>query len=828
MAKTYTVKKGDCLWNIAAEYLGSGLKWTYLADINGISRSNPIIYVDQKIKLEDDTGGTKPPTTTKKNTTSRATISYFGLQAGTDTSVFAAWSWDKSNTDNYKVAWYYDTGNGIWFVGDDSEVSYKQSIYSAPSNAKRVKFKVKPVSKKHTVNKKEVSYWTASWSTEKIYDFKNNPPGTPSAPSVTIEDYKLTAELDNLDINATTVEFQIVKDNKTVFKKGSSKIVTAHASYSCTVTAGSQYKVRCRGVRSKSYGEWSEYSSNVNTKPAAPSKITVCRANSETSVYLEWSAVANADTYEIEYATKLEYFDGSDQTSTINSIEFTHYEKTGLESGDEYFFRVRAVNDEGSSSWTDIKSVVIGKTPEAPTTWSTTTTAITGEPLTLYWVHNSEDGSKQKYAEVEITIGGKKQTYTIRTDSNDDDGEEEETYSYPIDTSVYTEGTQILWRVRTAGITLTYGDWSIQRTIDIYAPPTLEMNVTDINGNAIDNLTAFPFYVSALAGPNTQMPIGYHLVISSNEIYETIDDLGNSKMVNKDEQVYSKYFDINEELLVELSANNVDLENNIEYTVTCSVTMNSGLTVTETSTFTVAWTDMEYEPNAEIGYDNETYSCYIRPYCEDENGDLIEGVMLSVYRREFDGQFTELIKNVDNTKNTYINDPHPALDYARYRIVAITKDTGAVSYCDMPGYPIGEPAAIIQWDEDWSLFEATEDTVLSQPPWSGSLLRIPYNIDISDSYDIDSELVSYIGREHPVAYYGTQLGHTSSWSMEIPKEDKETLYTLRRLSRWTGDVYVREPSGSGYWASISVSYNQKHNDLTIPISFEVTRVEGGV
>ena len=64
--------------------------------------------------------------------------------------------------------------------------------------------------------------------------------------------------------------------------------------------------------------------------------------------------------------------------------------------------------------------------------------------------------------------------------------------------------------------------------------------------------------------------------------------------------------------------------------------------------------------------------------------------------------------------------------------------------------------------------------------------------------------------------------------MEIPKDDKETLYALRRLAIWLGDVYVREPSGSGYWANISVSFSQTHNQLTIPISLELTRVEGGV
>jgi hypothetical protein len=108
------------------------------------------------------------------------------------------------------------------------------------------------------------------------------------------------------------------------------------------------------------------------------------------------------------------------------------------------------------------------------------------------------------------------------------------------------------------------------------------------------------------------------------------------------------------------------------------------------------------------------------------------------------------------------------------------------------------------------------------------MLKIPYNIDVVSNTSIDRALVEYIGRSHPVSYYGTQLGETATWNLAIPKNDKETLYALRRLSVWAGDVYVREPSGSGYWANIKVSFSQKHCELTIPITIEVTRVEGGV
>lgn len=734
-----------------------------------------------------------------------------------------------SNTlDHYEVKWYYDTGDNVWFSGSTSDEKSKQATYSAPANAIRIKVAVKPVSKTRKVNNKDTSYWTGKAVT-KIYSLSADPPEEPSTPTVEVEKFTLTASLENIDDPRTDkIQFQVVNGTK-VFKTGTATVVTCQASFSCAVTAGGEYRVRCRAINingsTEVYSDWSDYTSSTSTVPSAPSSITICRASSETSVYLEWAEVSTAESYEIEYTTKKTYFDGSDQTTTISSIEFAHYEKTGLESGQEYFFRVRAVNEHGESAWSGIKSVVIGKAPSAPTTWSSTTKVITGEKLTLYWVHNSEDSSSQTYAELELYIGADRYEYTIQNST--DEEEKDKTSSYVIDTSSYTEGMSIRWRVRTAGVTKAYGDWSVQRTVDVFAPPTQTLEVTYLDGTPIETLTGFPFYVSVIPGPNTQAPIGYHLTITANESYETVDNLGNVKMVSAGDSVYSKYFDIKTSLLVEFSAGNIDLEDGMSYTITSTVSMDSGLTNTGTIGFDVAWTDVSYEPDVEVAIDNDILVAYIRPYCRDEDGALVEDVTLSVYRREFDGSFTEIATDLSNVINTIVTDPHPALDYARYRVVAKTISTGAISYYDAPGYPVGHSATVIQWAEEWTNFETSNEDEMENPPWSGSFLRLPYNIKVSDKSNPDVSLVNYIGRSHPVGYYGTQIGHASTWNVDIDKNDVETLYALRRLSRWMGDVYVREPSGSGYWANIKVSYSISYDNLVIPVTFDVTRVEGG-
>lgn len=808
---TYTVVKGDNLTKIAAKY---NTTVSALVKLNNIK--NPDYIVVGQVLIISGTAATP-----KTNTSSKATIDLFGLQSNTDRTIYATWDWSKSNTKEYKTMWYYATGDGLWFIGEESTVTSKQSLYSAPSNATKVKFKVKPISTTHTVNKKTTSYWTASWSTEKTYNFSNNPPITPPVPDVDITDYNLTAELNNLDVNGTQIEFQVVKNDSTVFKTGKATIKTAHASFSCAVTAGAQYKVRCRTVRGSSYSDWSEYSANEGTGPEASSGIITLKALSATSVSVDWGTSSNAKQYEIHYTTQKRYFDSSNEVRTL-TIEsaVSHAEITGLESGQEWFFRVRSSNDEGKSAWTEIKSIIIGKDPSAPTTWSSTTTAIVGEPVTIYWVHNSEDGSSETYAEIETTINGTKKVDTIKKSTAED--LKDKTGFATIDTNSYPEGTKIQWRVRTKGITDKYGEWSTERTIDIYAPPTLELSVTDTKNKLLETLTAFPFYVKGTAGPKTQKPISYHLSIIANEAYETVDNVGNVKMVNTGEAIYSKYFDTSEVLTVEISANNITLENNVTYTVTCVVSMDSGLTATNSVDFKVAWTEDEYEPNAEIAIDEETLVAYIRPFGIDEN------VYLSVYRREFDGKFVELATNLDGAKKTFITDPHPALDLARYRVVAKSKTTGTVSYCDIPGYLVGETAVVIQWDEEWSYFDTEYEDELEKPSWSGSMLKLPYNIDVSDKSKADVAHVEYIGREHPVSYHGTQLGETSTWNVEIEKDDKVILYALRRLKRWMGNAYVREPSGSGYWATVEVSFSQKHCEVTIPVTLSLTRVEGGI
>lgn len=727
--------------------------------------------------------------------------------------------------DHFKFTWKYETGDGVLFDGTEGQTTSKNTTWSYPSNATKIKFTVEPVSKK---DKNDKAYWSSEKVSTEFEVRTEAKPEQLGAPSLSIEKYKLTAVIENItDSKCSRVEFWIVQDDNTTRYAGIEEgveVKNQRASYQVDVTAGHKYRAKCRAINAigseKKYGEWSQFSNEVGTVPLAISDLSVS-VDSETSVKLSWTGCENAKSYEVQYTLDKKYFDSGSEVSNLTVDNTTAY-VTGLTSGKEWFFRVRARNDEGESGWSSIVSTIIGTEPDAPTTWSSTTTAKVGDTVILYWVHNTEDGSKQRGAEIELNVDGVTSTISITTEVNEDD-DEEGTYSYKLNTSTYNEGAEIKWRVRTMGITGSYSDWSIQRTITLHAPPTLTISAN----STINNL---PYTITLTAGPSTQTVLSYHVAITAKSTYETNDVTGEYIYVNEGEEIYSQIFNISTNpLTITLSAGNIILENNQSYLITATVSTDSGMTAEQTQTFSVRWSDdQEYSPDAAISIDRKSYSANISPFCIDKANYITDDVTLSVYRRETDGSLKEIATDLRNDGVITVTDPHPALDYARYRIVAISKSTGNADFVDLPGVPILEPSIIIQWDERWSQYNYYEDDVPDIPAWTGSLLRLPGNIDISESRNMDVALIEYIGRKHPVSYYGTQRGETATLNTDIPKRDKETIYALRRLSDWDGDVYVREPSGTGYWANVKVSFTITHLEVVIPVTLDITRVEGGI
>lgn len=1180
------------------------------------------------------------------------------LVSGTDRQIRVEWNWNKSNTDHYVVKWYWANGQG-WNVGSTDEVEVKQAFYTAPTEAKKVKVKIKPVYKQSTNKNAKTVTVNWGWSTEKKYNFANNPPTKPPTPTI---EYLSNGEyvkisIDNYDDSTThDAQFEIMKDNtKRVGSLRYSQVNTGHAEITVKASElipGHTYKARVRGLKDVTwggtagviwsgvvtqqetttiasvgdYGEWSDYSTELLSKPKAVTSLKTIKALSETSVYIDWANTSTADSYEIEYTTDKRYFDSSPNNVSSVTVNVGHAEITGLDTGNQWFFRIRSVNTTGNSDWSDIYSITLGKKPAAPSTWSTSSVVNQGDDIILNWTHNSEDGSDMTKAKVMLKLDNSDFIWYLIIDKQSSESnnivpmpgqngntvliayinmnnQESSTFNLynnmgeghsvmikdnigeirlKTDDVSYSNGAIFNWSVMTQGVLDEYGDESVRRTIKIYSPITLQMSVKGFSNDNTDvTMTSYPLNIDLeVTESDIQKPVSYFISVISNQSYEWYDNVGNNIIISAGETIFQQYYDTTEtQMNIELTPADLTLANNNSYTINATVAMDSGLTADSNVTISIAFEDEVLEPNAYIYVDKDTLTANIVPFCEEDsdletendeendkgnndknevytelidtgipeaiqrsinsivvpyndciyyvnferfsssssrgiykfedgvwatvggneyvtytddidgtvdirsyrsavfnnyvyvlddtpyyiyrknisdlddlsvawerfrfvaptnefdlygaschgylmeydnslhcfanrlrakdwgdprydkyndervahyvlstdeygrytftriatipidisnrherqlyldhgtsavvydnsihlitlthhfiyttssgwtelnpvpnldnyandvavvydnnlyvfgedqnsynclmkwnssndtwdivhketrgimlynftdgyvffvnnsllnicnggdgkhyvyqyreasgsseehNTELDQTTLLSVYRRDFDGRFTEIGADLPNTGQIMITDPHPALDYARYRIIAKSGGTGAIYYTDVPGVEIGEKAIVINWNDYVNYLDVEDDTEKAELPWYGNMLKLPYNVDVADNNNIDTNMNDYIGREHPVSYYGTHTGETATWNVDIDKRDTQTLYMLRLLRIYKGDVYVREPSGSGYWAHIVISFNQKHTVPIIPVTISITRVEGGM
>ena len=805
-------------------------------------------------------------------------------------------------TSGFKIRWWWNNELGIPFLGSEKTVNFtpQNDRFTIPDSAKNVWVHIMPISKSYTVKRreyagngeyKEVSeenvYFKGEWSSQVTYSTTVSLPDVPPVPTVKIENSHLTTEVNNVKVNdgvdpsKCMIQWQICQDNK-VNSDGTyyinsikSYLITNRAGTDRHVELGHEYKVRCRLIQpfgsSYRYSDYTDWSTPVKTKPNSAPRITECysiKASDDSSVvHLEWTSVSYADSYDIEYTNDKRYFErdvaSNGVTSVANDVTETTYEIKGLESGKKYFFRVRAKNSTDSTSWSSAKSVVLGTTPDIPTTWSSTVTAMVGEKIILYWTHNTEDGSKEESAKLRMTINDEIKKYDGLVISKQYASEEQKDTisSFEIDTKDIPElanGGNIKWQIATKGISSQYSDWSIERTINVYKKPSLSLGIflknTSGDTEEVENtIYKLPFWIHLIPEATNQNPIGCYIEIKANESYQTFDDAASVINISEGQVIFKEnitipYDTLNSGTKIQgnnysienldevyhirksFKASNIDLQDGKSYTLNCKVYFDTGLVASKTRTLDVSWIDSipDCFLDGDVTYIESSYSALITPRCLDENSNPIENYLVSVYRKNYDGTFTAIAEDLNSYNLTEVEDPHPSLDYARYRIVATSTITGEVNYHDITPHKIGCSSIILRWDDVWSTYNQSLYADQAWRSWNnGSLLALPCNIGISDSNSADVELVEYIGRENPVSYYGTQIGSSSTWTVEIDRDDKETLYSLRRLARWMGDVYVREPSGSGYWASISISFSQKYNSRVIPVTINVKRVEGG-
>ncbi|MCF8370102.1 MAG: DNRLRE domain-containing protein [Bacteroidales bacterium] len=149
----------------------------------------------------------------------------------------------------------------------------------------------------------------------------------------------------------------------------------------------------------------------INSLPLSPSGLT-SSAISSTQINLSWDDnSSNENGFKIERSPN-----GNTNWTVIQTTanNVTNYENTGLSASTTYYYRVKAFNTAGSSSYSNTSSsVTLSASPDAPS--GLTANAISNSQINLSWTDNSfnENGFK-----IERSPNGSTNWTVIQTTAN--------------------------------------------------------------------------------------------------------------------------------------------------------------------------------------------------------------------------------------------------------------------------------------------------------------------------------------------------------------------------------------------------------------------------
>lgn len=233
----------------------------------------------------------------------------------------------------------------------------------------------------------------------------------------------------------------------------SAPTVTSQTSATVAVAReGEAYRFRVRAFVGEKFGEYARDTATSLTifdVPAYdPTGVSVSGIVS-TQVQLDWSAVENALRYEYGHKPSSSSSWGANQTTTA-----TNEVIASLTANTAYDFRVRAVNDAGSSAWVEV---------------SATTSAIPPQPggLTSSTMHDEVEW------DWDAVVGAVRYEYQSKPASTDDwPVAVQSTTGTDVTLTGLSANTEYDFRVRTVSSTGTSGWVSASATTDDLSAPT--------------------------------------------------------------------------------------------------------------------------------------------------------------------------------------------------------------------------------------------------------------------------------------------------------------------------------------------------------------------
>ena len=155
-------------------------------------------------------------------------------------------------------------------------------------------------------------------------------------------------------------------------------INTVATSYTATgLTGGTAYYFRVRPSSTDTSAAWSNTATTTTLQLAQP--VATATANSNSQITASWAAVPpSGTTYNVDYSTSSTFSSG---VTSFTGLVPTTKVVTGLSTGVQYYFRVKAINGAFSSAW----SATVSATTFVPSPSTMTAVDNSSTQITATW-----------------------------------------------------------------------------------------------------------------------------------------------------------------------------------------------------------------------------------------------------------------------------------------------------------------------------------------------------------------------------------------------------------------------------------------------------------
>ena len=655
---------------------------------------------------------------------------------------------------------------------------------------------------------------------------------------------------------------------------GSSSAVTITSSIDLTKETG--YGIHVRNVTADGSSMTSDYFHYQASMPQAPVLDSVEATTTPGKVYLSWTNTwVDATSIVIAWTDDRDNWMSNDAPDTFEIEDVaSNWFITGLETGKEWWFRVRAVREVDDnvtrSSWSEDLSIDLSSAPATPALYLSEEAITENDIVTAYWSYMTTDGTAQISADiVEATLSGGTWTYGRSV------GATSSAQHIDIDARKqpgWTNGTTKYLALRTGSGSGGLSDYSTPVKLEIAAKPTVAISsagfassdtVTEYfegDGSTkkftcADVLSAAPtatvngasractysgdvVTMSTAPANGATLAITYtttaHKVLTSlplsvsvatanaSDVTLAIERAATYPMTRPDgtetdgaegETVYVETTGAlsSTPFTVDLNELIGRLDDGAEYNLVATVKDKHKQTARAEVPFKVHWSHQAWEPTATFVTDTTNYIVKVTP--ASATG-YQEGDTCDIYRLGIDKP--ELIYPNATFGETYV-DPFPAFgEHSGYKVVTIT--------------PTGD---YITDRNTFAEFDTTEgdgnytqiDTGMLVIDFDGERAELPYNITLDNSWSKDFQRTAYLGGHVAGDHNKAVTRDLTAGTVTTRKTNTEVIETMRKLARYPGLCHVRTPEGSSFTADVQVSESLSFDSALANYSLTIQKVD---